>query len=255
MSYYNSNNPISNKDNCFKELDALEGQSDSSISLQSIGLRNKFIQKVYANLSVMCILTALSCYAFINNNKLQSFSTSDSGKALIWICLIILITTIIITICFDSIAKVFPYDYGILTIFTICQSYILGTTCVQYSSNIVVMAGISTIAITLALTLFAFQTKYDCTGTGGFLLASLTGLIVIQIVNIFVHSSSIQLLAASIGLIIFSAYIIYDTQMIVGGSHRKYQFSINEHVFATINIYLDIVNLFINLLQLLDMKD
>ena len=117
------------------------------------------------------------------------------------------------------------------------------------------MAGIATIAITLALTLFAFQTKYDCTGMGGFLLSSLTGLIVIQIVNIFVKSSSIQLMAASFGLIIFSGYLIYDTQLIVGGTHRKYEFSTDDHVFATINLYLDIVNIFVNLLQLLDSKD
>lgn len=228
---------------------------DNSVSQQSVELRNKFIQKVYANLTVMCLITGLSCYAFMTNDELKNFSTTNSGRALTWISFIILFTTIIITACFHKIAKVFPYDYGILTIFTLCQSYILGTMCVQFDSNIVIMAGIATITITLALTLFAFQTKYDCTGMGGFLLSSLTGLIVIQIVNIFVKSSSIQLMSASFGLIIFSGYLVYDTQLIVGGTHRKYEFSTDDHVFATINIYLDIVNIFVNLLQLLDSKD
>lgn len=254
---YNSDyvNPIVTQEKCLTDLEDTWCAKDNSVSHQSTELRNKFIQRVYANITVMCLITGLSCYAFMTNNELKNFSTSNSGRALTWIGFIILFTTIIITACFDKIAKVFPYDYGILTIFTVCQSYILGAMCVQFDSNIVIMAGISTIAVTLTLTLFAFQTKYDCTGMGGFLLSSLIGLIVIQIVNIFVKSSSIQLMAASFGLIIFSGYLVYDTQLIVGGTHRKYQFSTDEHVFATINLYLDIVNIFVNLLQLLDSKD
>ena len=54
---------------------------------------------------------------------------------------------------------------------------------------------------------------------------------------------------ASIGCIIFSLYIIYDTQLMVGGSH-KYSLSPEEYIFAALNLYLDVINLFMYLLAI-----
>ena len=77
------------------------------------------------------------------------------------------------------------------------------------------------------------------------------GLIIVNIVNIFVKSSDIQLMACA-GVLIWTAYIVVDVQMIVGGKHHKYQFEEDEHVFTTINLYLDIINLFVTLLKLIN---
>ena len=46
-----------------------------------------------------------------------------------------------------------------------------------------------------------------------------------------------------IGALIFSLYIVYDTQLMMGGKH-KYALSPEEYIFAALNIYLDIINLF-----------
>ena len=53
------------------------------------------------------------------------------------------------------------------------------------------------------------------------------------------------------GVLIFSLYIVYDTQTIVGGEHKNFQFDMDDYVLAALVIYLDIINLFILLLQLL----
>ena len=37
---------------------------------------------------------------------------------------------------------------------------------------------------------------------------------------------------------LFSLYLVYDTQLIVGGAHKKFQFSVDDYVFAALNIYL-----------------
>ena len=46
-----------------------------------------------------------------------------------------------------------------------------------------------------------------------------------------------------IGALIFSLYIVYDTQLMMGGKH-KYSLSPEEYIFAALNIYLDVINLF-----------
>lgn len=50
-------------------------------------------------------------------------------------------------------------------------------------------------------------------------------------------------------------YLVFDTQLIVGGKHRKYEVSPEEYIFAALNLYLDIVGLFLLLLQLIAICD
>ena len=53
----------------------------------------------------------------------------------------------------------------------------------------------------------------------------------------------------SVGALIFSLYIVYDTQLMMGGKH-KYSLSPEEYIFAALNIYLDIINLFMYILMI-----
>ena len=53
----------------------------------------------------------------------------------------------------------------------------------------------------------------------------------------------------SIGALIFSLYIVYDTQLMMGGKH-KYALSPEEYIFAALNIYLDVVQLFMYILMI-----
>ena len=61
----------------------------------------------------------------------------------------------------------------------------------------------------------------------------------------------LQKVYAGCGAVLFSFYIIFDTQMIVKGNHNRYSYDIDDYVFAALSIYLDIVNLFFFLLQIL----
>ena len=53
----------------------------------------------------------------------------------------------------------------------------------------------------------------------------------------------------SLGALVFSLYIVYDTQLMMGGKH-KYALSPEEYIFAALNLYLDIINLFLYLLAI-----
>ena len=54
---------------------------------------------------------------------------------------------------------------------------------------------------------------------------------------------------SAVGCLIFSLYLIYDTQIMLGGKH-KYSLSPEEYIFAALNLYLDIINLFLYLLSI-----
>ena len=51
------------------------------------------------------------------------------------------------------------------------------------------------------------------------------------------------------GAFVFSLYLIYDTQLMMGGKH-KYALDPEEYIFAALNIYLDVINLFMYILMI-----
>lgn len=55
---------------------------------------------------------------------------------------------------------------------------------------------------------------------------------------------------SSIAAFIFSMYLIYDTQLMLGGKH-KYSISPEEYIFAALNLYLDIVQIFMHILAII----
>jgi len=66
----------------------------------------------------------------------------------------------------------------------------------------------------------------------------------------FPATRTVRLVYAAIGAIIFSVYIVYDTQLMIGGKH-KYSLSPEEYIFASLNLYLDIINLFMYILSII----
>jgi protein lifeguard len=229
-----------------------EPYHDQSLNnFNSIENRNPFIRKVYTNLTIMWIITALSCYGFMYNKTMKTFAATPQAYTLLIFSIILLFGTVIIAACSTDFVRKFPNDYIILCIFTVAQAYMLGVSCAYKDIHAILLAAFATLVITITMTIFACQTTYDCTGMGSFLFTSLTGIICINIVNLFVKSDTVNLLAACASIVIFTGYLIYDTQLIVGGDH-KYAFSTEEHAFATISLYLDIANLFVNLLQIFD---
>ncbi|QQP49012.1 Uncharacterized protein FKW44_009522, partial [Caligus rogercresseyi] len=55
---------------------------------------------------------------------------------------------------------------------------------------------------------------------------------------------------SSAGALIFSLYIVYDVQMMIGGNH-KYSISPEEYIMAALNLYIDIINLFMFILSII----
>ena len=93
------------------------------------------------------------------------------------------------------------------------------------------------------ISMFALTTKRDYSSMGKMLFIAVIILIVGSISNIFIGSSILQLIIAMVGAIVFSAFILYDTQQIVQGGF-------STPIEAAIALYLDFLNLFISLLQI-----
>ncbi|OTF73180.1 lifeguard-like protein [Euroglyphus maynei] len=179
-------------------------------------------------------------------------------------------------------ARKTPHNYICLFIFTLAESFMVGVMASLYQRQIVLYAVLITGVICLGLTLFAFQTKIDFTIFNGmmfiiFLVFMMFGFIML----FFPRSNTMHLIYSCIGAFLFSAFLVIDTQMIMGGTHKqqistedyisfrysyifsqylvlfllidtqmivggshKQQFSTEDYVFAALTLYLDIINIF-----------
>lgn len=52
---------------------------------------------------------------------------------------------------------------------------------------------------------------------------------------------------AGIGLLVFSLFLVYDTQLIIGGKHREYAYGPDDYVIAALNVYMDVIQIFLYL--------
>jgi len=113
------------------------------------------------------------------------------------------------------------------------------------ASSIVVNALILTTVAFGGLSVFAMNTTKDFTTMGKFLFITLIVVVVGSLLNVFwLHNPWMQVGIASVSAILFSAFILYDTQNIIRGNYAT-------PVDGALALYLDFINLFTTLLQIL----
>ena len=109
---------------------------------------------------------------------------------------------------------------------------------------IVAQAFLLTTAIFGIMSIFALRTKKDLASIGKMLFIALIVVVIGSLINLFLGSPILQVIIAGVSAILFSIFIAYDTQNIVRGLY-------DSPVTAAVSLYLDFLNLFVSLLQLL----
>lgn len=146
--------------------------------------------------------------------------------------------------------KSYPTNLLFLSGFTALEAYSISVITSFYDAKIVLEALIFTVAIFVALTLFACQTKYDFTHWMPYLFGGLWVLIIFGFMAAFFpYNSKIELGYGIIAALIFSGYILVDTQLIMRHYH------VEEEIAAAISLYLDIINLFLAILRILNSQN
>jgi FtsH-binding integral membrane protein len=139
--------------------------------------------------------------------------------------------------------------YALFTGFVISSivyvAMVFGAAKTGNAGTYVFMALGGTVLVFGTLTVYAMTTKRDFSFMGGMLMVLLVVLIVGGVVNMFVASTGFGIALAGLGVMLFSAFILYDTQKIL----RTYPN--HEHVAAAMTLFLDFVLLFVELLRLI----
>jgi len=211
-------------------------------------VRRGFIRKVYGILMCQLTLTAVLIGVIMFVQPVKRYVHTNQ-----WVnitAIVVMMVCLVAMACCESVRRKAPTNFIFLGVFTVCEGIMLGTTAALYDVDAVMIAVGITCGVTFALTLFAFQTKYDFTTCGGMLCAVLVVFMIAGIIMCFMPQTKWTMIGyGTAGALIFSLYIVYDTQLMMGGNH-KYSLSPEEYVFASLNLYLDIINLFMYILMI-----
>lgn len=104
------------------------------------------------------------------------------------------------------------------------------------------------------MSFYGYFTKKDLSGLGSMLFVGLIAIIIASIINIFIGSTVMQMVISAIAILIFLGLTAYDTQQIremVSVDNEKG----NVEIAGALTLYLDFINLFLNLLQLFGVKN
>lgn len=215
----------------------------TNVAACELPVRQMFIRKVYALLTIQVFGTVLIGYIIRLNSTLKEWCLNN-----IWLYFVSIAGVIGFAIATHFKARSYPTNLILLTGFTVCEAYGVGLACSFVDSDVVVQALLITFILFIGLTLFAFQTKYDFTSWQGALGMGLWALIAVGFVRMFFPGSTlgIEVLYSGMGAVLFAIYIIVDTQNIMKS------YSLDDEVLATLALYLDILNLFLFILRLLN---
>ena len=117
----------------------------------------------------------------------------------------------------------------------------------QNAPGTVSQAAMLTFAAFGGLTLYALVSRRDFSAWGSFFAVGLIVLFVAMLINMFVASVAASLWISAVGVLVFSGLLVFDTWRIM----RSNQFGQDDYVFAAVQIYLDLLNMFLFILSLL----
>ncbi len=212
-------------------------------------MENKIYSKVFLWLFIGMLMTFLTgIYTTTNESAL---SVIFSG-GFYWILVVVeLLLAIFLSARIHKMspttARICYLLYTFLTGLTFSSVFI-----VYKLESILLVFGITSLLF-LVFALIGKTTKIDLSKLGTYLLMMLLGIIICSIINIFLGNSTFDLVISCISIIIFLGYIAYDVQKI----KRLNGFLAEDNlaVIGAFELYLDFINIFIDLLRLFGKAD
>lgn len=225
-------------------------ESQENIAFAERKVRSGFIRKVFFILAMQLAVTVAFAVVCFKTGAIKQYLRQHSWP--FWLAWSLALVTVLILSFSTKARRTHPYNLMMLGLFTLAQSFLVGMVTSYYDSRVVLLAFIVTATTVTAVTIFAMQTKWDVTSKGGILFILMIVLLVLTLVGIFWVNKIYHLVIAGFGALLFTAYLMYDIQLIMG--NRKYSLSPDEYVFAALTLYIDIINIFQYVMAIIGMS-
>ena len=214
------------------------------------GLRN-FMLQVY---NYMTFALALSGLVSIGVSMVPALMAAIWGTPLKWV---VMFAPLVMSLGFmflvermsSSTAKIFLFAFAAVMGLSLSSIFAI------YKMGSIIHVFFISAATFGAASLYGYTTKKDLTSMGSFFIMGALGLVIASVVNIFLQSSVFAFVISVLAVLVFTGLTAYDTQQIkqtyddAEGDERE-----KAGVIGALMLYLDFINIFVHMLQLLGDK-
>uniref|UniRef100_A0A1A7X4F2 Glutamate receptor, ionotropic, N-methyl D-aspartate-associated protein 1 (Glutamate binding) n=1 Tax=Iconisemion striatum TaxID=60296 RepID=A0A1A7X4F2_9TELE len=220
---------------------------DFDFGLDNKSIRRAFIRKVYLVLTAQLMVTFgfVAIFTFVDQVKFFVIENTwtyflSYGVFFVSVCVIS---------CCGNIRRRHPWNLVALSILTLSMSYMVGVIASFHRTDSVIMAVGITAVVCFTVIIFSMQTKYDFTSCYGVLFVCLIVLFIFSILCIIFQNMILNIVYAGLGALLFTVFLAVDTQQLLG--NKELSLSPEEYVFAALNLYTDIINIFLYILAII----
>jgi FtsH-binding integral membrane protein len=224
-------------------MDPMVGNYYTKLESFENPVQNRFVINVYFTLSLQLLFTSLWSIIVYNVNIIRDWVIRNPEY--MYIALGLSISTLIYSFCAYT-RSIIP-----LILFTLSESYIIGVVCTAYQPIALMTALSSTTVITSCATLYVHINKEkDFSWLAPMIIGGGFSFVIMGIYTaIFGLDYILNILMGTFGSLLFTGYLVWDTYLILQ------RYTPDEFIIATLSLYVDFINVFMNILRLFNRRN
>lgn len=227
-----------------KAGDALEnGGAPLLVSAVPPSVRVGFLRRVYGLLFAQLVATAGVCAATVAAP--EGMSWVRRPEAILGAGL----ATVPLACAVGCVRQRHPWNLVLLAAFTACEAIVVAHVCALYATTglgaLVLTAVVLTAIVFGSISAYVWLSGRDFSFVGGFLYTASLSVLAIVTFGLFVPTGPLQIGVAIGSVMLFAGFVLYDT------SQMLHRYGPDDAVDAALALYLDVIGLFLNFLQLL----
>lgn len=211
---------------------------------------NQAMGRVYFHMMCAVLMSMFVSYAVGTNPGMVEFFFTGFMK---WVVIFAPLAAVFAVVPILASNPPTPVAVAVLHGFAALMGLSFATIFVIFTMGSIFTAFMGAAVLFATMSGYGYFTKQSLDSVGKYAFVALIAIIIASIINIFIGSTVMQMVISAIAIIVFLALTAYDTQQIREMVSSNSATAADE-ISGALTLYLDFINLFINLLQLFGMK-
>ena len=213
-------------------------------------VRDTFLSRVYGYMTGALAVSAITAYSVASSPTFINYLFSSKllliGLMLAQLGLVVALSALLPSLQFSTALGLY-FLYSVLTGITLSSVFLV------YQIPSIVFVFAITAGMFGAMALYGYFTQSDLSGMGNLLLMGLVGIVLASLINLFVQSETFNLAIVYMSVVVFTLLTAYDVQRIKNLRYAitDYEMAQKAAIVGALMLYLDFINLFLSLLQIL----
>ena len=207
--------------------------------------QNKLFSKTFLWMFIGLLITFATGW-FVANNEIM-YTNVFKG---FWLIFFIILELALVIFLSARVMKMKPTTAKCVFMFySLISGLTFSSIFIYYQLSSIIYIFLISAVLFGILSLMGFTTKTDMTKIGKYCLIGLIGVIIVAVINMFFHNSVIDLMVSILVLVLFVGITIYDVQKLKNLQNSGLPED-NLAIYGALQLYLDFINIFLDLLRL-----